>query len=69
MFGGLRKRREEKERRSDALLLQQVFQEGYDARGAGQPCTPPPEYGPDTGHDLSAEWVAGWVEADRASPS
>jgi len=69
MLGMLRRRREGRERRSEALLLERVFRDGFDAREAGQPCAPPAEYGPNTCQDLPAEWIAGWVEADRAQPS
>jgi hypothetical protein len=68
MLGGWRRRRERKRRRRDEVILEGAFRQGFDARGAGRPCVPPTEYGADGDHELQAEWIAGWVEADRASP-
>ena len=42
-----------------------VYQQGYEARMADKPCTPPEGYDIKIGQDLVGEWVAGWARADR----
>ena len=65
MFKSLKRSRATRRQQQDELVLQRVFQEGYDARTRGQPCTPPAGYRIEIGFDLVGEWIAGWGTADR----
>jgi hypothetical protein len=65
VVGDLKLRRQRRPQEGDERMLALVFQQGYDARMAGKPCTPPEGYAVKIGHDLVGEWIAGWAKADR----
>ena len=64
IFGNLRRRRTT-EHWGGGDILWEVYQRGYEARVAGQPCEPPAGHDGMLGVDLLCGWIAGWEQADR----